>query len=83
MIKIVDFNSVDKNELFIRSDNKTGVAETVSEIIEKVKADGDKALKFYSEKFDKVKLDSLEVSENEFDEAFNIVDDKDNTKEIL
>ena len=76
MIKIVDFNSVDKNELFIRSDNKTGVAETVSEIIEKVKADGDKALKFYSEKFDKVKLDSLEVSENEFDEAFNIVDDK-------
>lgn len=76
MIKIVDFNSVDKNELFIRSDNKTGVAETVSEIIEKVKTDGDKALKFYSEKFDKVKLDSLEVSENEFDEAFNIVDDK-------
>ena len=76
MIKIVDFNSVDKNELFIRSDNKTGVAETVSEIIEKVKADGDMALKFYSEKFDKVKLDSLEVSENEFDEAFNIVDDK-------
>lgn len=76
MIKIVDFNSVDKNELFIRSDNKTGVAETVSEIIEKVKADGDKALKFYSEKFDKVKLDSLEVSEKEFDEAFNIVDDK-------
>lgn len=76
MIKIVDFNSVDKSELFIRSDNKTGVAETVSEIIEKVKADGDEALKFYSEKFDKVKLDSLEVSEEEFNEAFNTVDDK-------
>lgn len=74
MIKIIDFNNVNKDDLFIRSDNKTGVAETVSEIIEKVKFEGDNALCFYSEKFDGVKLDSLEVSDDEFKEAFNIVD---------
>ncbi|MGN0174379.1 MAG: histidinol dehydrogenase [Acutalibacteraceae bacterium] len=74
MIKIIDFNNVNKDDLFIRSDNKTGVAETVTEIIEKVKSEGDNALRFYSEKFDSVKLDSLEVSDDEFKEAFNIVD---------
>ena len=76
MIKIYNFNEVDKNTLFIRSDNKTGVADTVEEIIEKVKAEGDEALKFYSEKFDGVKLDSLEVSKQEFDEAFSLVDNE-------
>ena len=74
MIKIIDFNNVNKDDLFIRSDNKTGVAETVTEIIEKVKSEGDNALRFYSEKFDGVKLDSLEVTADEFEEAFNIVD---------
>lgn len=76
MIKIYNFNEVDKNDLFIRSDNKTGVATTVEEIIEKVKSEGDDALRFYSEKFDGVKLDSLEVSKEEFDEAFTLVDDE-------
>lgn len=76
MIKIFNFNEVDKNDLFIRSDNKTGVADTVEEIIEKVKAKGDEALKFYSEKFDGVKLCSLEVSKEEFDEAFSLVDNE-------
>ncbi len=76
MIKIYNFNEVDKNDLFIRSDNKTGVATTVEEIIEKVKSEGDDALRFYSEKFDGVKLDSLEVSKEEFDEAFTLVDEE-------
>lgn len=37
---------------------------------------GDKALYEYCEKFDKAKLTSLEVSEEEFEEAFQAVDDE-------
>lgn len=76
MIKILDFSKIDKNDLFIRSDNKTGVADTVAEIIENVKANGDKALKEYSKKFDKVDLESIEVSKEEIREAYSLVDDE-------
>ena len=42
---------------------------TVTEVLKKIKTEGDKAVKEYEEKFDKVKLDTLEVSEAEFAEA--------------
>ncbi len=38
----------------------------VSEVFEKVKAEGDKALDFYTQKFDKTKILNLEVSKEEF-----------------
>ena len=41
-----------------------------------MKKNGDKALYEYCEKFDKAKLTSLEVSEEEFEEAFQAVDDE-------
>jgi histidinol dehydrogenase len=41
----------------------------VEEIIENVKKDKDKALLIYTEKFDKVKLENLEVSKTEMEEA--------------
>ena len=46
----------------------------MTDIIENVKKNGDKALLEYCEKFDKAKLDSLEVTEAEIEEAFNLVE---------
>ena len=70
MIKIFDYNEVSKDEIFARLDEKTNVSGIVSEIIENVKENGDKALLFYCEKFDKATLSTLEVTEEEIDAAF-------------
>lgn len=51
-----------------------GVIETVSKIIDDVKENGDKAIKSYTEKFDKVKLKKLEVSREEIEKAYEKVD---------
>ena len=69
MIKILEYGQVDPSEVFARVTPKTDVAAIVTDIIENVKANGDKALFEYCEKFDKVTLSSLEVSKEEIDEA--------------
>lgn len=61
-------------KLFERTTRSVDVSEVVSEIIEKVRADGDSALHQYTEKFEKAKLSSLEVSEKEFENAFASVE---------
>lgn len=43
--------------------------ETVLEILNRIKFEGDKAVRDYEEKFDKVQLDSLQVSETEIAES--------------
>ncbi|MDE6180689.1 MAG: histidinol dehydrogenase, partial [Phocaeicola sp.] len=43
--------------------------DTVKEVLDTVKAEGDKAVMDYEERFDKVKLDSLKVTEAEIAEA--------------
>lgn len=50
------------------------VLVAVTDIINNVNKKGDKALIEYSEKFDKVKLSNMEVSEEELNECFNKVD---------
>ena len=45
------------------------LTKTVSTILEDVKANGDKALRAYTSKFDGVEIENLQVSEAEFDEA--------------
>lgn len=45
------------------------IEERVKPVLEKVKAEGDDALRFYTEEFDGVKLSSLKVSQEEFEEA--------------
>ena len=53
-----------------RSALKTdSLQDTVREILDKVRTEGDKAVKEYEEKFDHVQLDSLRVTEEEFEEA--------------
>lgn len=76
MIKIMKYGDVSAEEIFGRGENTVDVSAVVREIIENVKERGDKALFEYCEKFDKVALSTLEVSEEEIEEAFSKVDPK-------
>lgn len=46
----------------------------VSEVLQDIKANGDKAVIVYEEKFDKAQLQQLAVTEAEIQEAENLVD---------
>lgn len=48
--------------------------EAVLEILETVRSQGDRALRMYTEKFDRVNLDSLIVTEQEKEEAYQAID---------
>ena len=74
MIKIYKYGEVENNEIFSRMADTVDVSDIVTGIIENVKANGDKALFEYCEKFDKAVLSSLEVTEEEIEEAFNAVE---------
>lgn len=74
MIKILKYGEVKNEELLARSEPLTDVADIVADIIADVKANGDKALFAYCEKFDKAKLDTLAVSAEEIEEAVNAVE---------
>ena len=76
MIKILEYNKVNKEEFFSRLSEKVDVSGTVSEIIENVKSNGDKALFEYCKKFDKADLAALEVTKEEIDEAFSMVEER-------
>lgn len=51
------------------------IRSSVEAILKKVETEGDSAIKYYSEKFDGVKLNSLEVSRDEIEEADSLVSD--------
>ena len=70
MIRIFDFNTVSDDEIFGRTQDKFNVEDIVAEIIANVKSQKDAALLAYTEKFDKVALSSLQVSEQEIADAF-------------
>lgn len=74
MIKIYKYGEVDNGEIFSRMADTVDVSDIVTDIIANVKAKGDKALFEYCEKFDKAVLTSLEVSDEEIEEAFNAVE---------
>ena len=76
MIKILKYGEVSMDEVFARVSPSVNVEGIVSEIIENVKKNGDKALFEYCEKFDKAVLSDLLVSQAEIDEAVNTVDPK-------
>ena len=80
-MRIVELSSEAKSrlleDLLKRSPNSYGAYEgSVREILEKVKAEGDKALFAYTEQFDGAKIDagSIEVSEEETAWAYAQVD---------
>ena len=74
MIKIYKYGEVPNSEIFARDNIASNVEGIVTDIIANVRANGDKALYEYSKKFDKVDLNSLEVSSEEIDEAFELAD---------
>ncbi|MBQ7861829.1 MAG: histidinol dehydrogenase [Clostridia bacterium] len=74
MISILKYGEVSNDEIFARGTAVTDVSDIVADIIYNVRKNGDKALFEYCEKFDKAKLDSLEVTEEEIEEAFNTVE---------
>ena len=75
MIKILDSNKVGIEEILERKLSDVSKYEkTVSEIIENVKANGDKALYEYAKKFDGVELESLVVSDKEWEDGISKVE---------
>ncbi|MBO5060757.1 MAG: histidinol dehydrogenase [Clostridia bacterium] len=74
MIKILKYGEVDNNDIFARSTSEVNVEDIVSDIIYDVRKNGDAALFKYCEKFDKAKLSSLQVSQEEIDEAVSLVE---------
>lgn len=53
----------------------TTLFDTVRTVLNEVRSEGDVAVKRYEEKFDKVKLSALQVSEAEMQEAYGLVSD--------
>ena len=73
MIRIMKLKEIAPEEIFARSNPQVDVSAVVREILATVRAQGDKALYDYCEKFDHVALPSLEVSQAEKDEAIQAV----------
>ncbi len=69
MIKIMKYGQVPAGEIFARTESACNVEAIVAEIIANVRCRGDAALCEYSEKFDRAKLTSLQVSKEEIREA--------------
>ena len=71
MIKIMNIENASEKDILTRDIKlESGVESVVKEIIENVKANGDRALYDYAEKFDGVRPSSLVVSEEEIDSSF-------------
>lgn len=74
MIKIYKDGLNSREEIFSVVEPKVDVTAIVTDIIETVKRDGDKALYAYAEKFDMVKLNSLAVTSEEIEKATSQVE---------
>ena len=73
MIRIMKYGEVPNSEIFARSEPAVDVEAIVADVIANVRANGDAALKEYTLKFDGVELDSLQVTQEEMDEALAAV----------
>ncbi|MEA4869554.1 MAG: histidinol dehydrogenase [Christensenella sp.] len=66
---ILNLNEIDRNTLFLRTLEDSGVGETVATIIRSVAQDGDCAMLDYARKFDRAELAALEVTQEEMSAA--------------
>lgn len=69
MIKIYDYESMPVEKILERSFPTDNVADAVAAILADVRTRGDEALFEYTERFDRVKLDSLEVTKEEYEKG--------------
>ncbi len=71
MIRIINSQEIDQGNIFDRSEAASQVEDVVQGILQGVRQNGDAAVKKYCEKFDGAVLDSLLVSAEEIDTAYN------------
>ncbi len=76
MIKTYRYSDININEIFNRSVDKRDVSEAVAKIIADVRADGDEAVKRYAAEFDGFAPETLEMTDEEREEAVAKVDPK-------
>ena len=77
MIRRYNLSEISIDQILCRDiREEKNVDAIVDEIIADVRANGDAALKRYAEKFDRARLDALEVTGEEIDAAFARVDKK-------
>ncbi|MBQ9951207.1 MAG: histidinol dehydrogenase [Clostridia bacterium] len=77
MIRRYNLSEITIDQILCRDiREEKNVDAIVDEIIADVRANGDAALKWYAEKFDRARLDALEVTGEEIDAAFARVDKK-------
>ena len=75
MIKIISAADARPEDILTRDiKTKSGVEDIVSDIIDNVRENGDKALIEYGAKFDGADITALEVTQQEIDEAFESED---------
>ena len=74
MIQILEYGKLPNSEIFARVSPQADVAEAVAQIIQTVRAEGDKALLDYTLRFDGAGLTRLDVTEREIEEAFQAVE---------
>ena len=74
MIRIMKYGEEPNSSVFARSTATADVSGAVAEIIAAVRAEGDEALRRFTEKFDGAKLDALEVTPEELAAAEGAVE---------
>ena len=74
MMKIMKFGAVPPEEIFARAVPEIDVSAVVADILREVRTRGDRALLEYNERFEKAKLDTLEVTAEEMDAALAATD---------
>ncbi len=74
MIKIMKYGEVSNNEIFARVNMKTNIEDVVADIIKNVAERKDEAVLEYCERFDGVKLEGLQVTDAEIEEAYASMD---------
>ena len=74
VIRVLNYADTDPKELTKPRGSHTDVSETVSRILDEVRREGDAALFRLTEKFDRVRLESLAVSDEEWEEGLRHAD---------
>ena len=76
-MEILRYADIDLVETIKRSEEDVNkVLDIVSDILDNVKNNQDKAIREYTEKFDGVTIEDLKVSEDEIKEAYDTLDDE-------
>ena len=74
VIRVLKYGSVSSQELTKPRGSHADVSKVVSDILRTVRIEGDAALFQYTERFDHVKLQSLKVSEEEYERCLSQVE---------